>query len=402
MQRLVIVGGGHAAAQLIRTLHKRGFDGRITLVSDENMMPYNRPVLSKEYLNGQMEEDQIYLLQAAMYEKLGVEMRLGRRVERIDRDNRSVWLDSDERLDYDQLVLATGATPRRLDLPGSRLAGIHYLKTFDDARQLRERFQPDQHLTVIGGGYIGLEIASAARKMGLEVTLLERGPRILGRVVAPEVADYFHTLHIAQGVEIRTGTELTGFDGESSVEAVTLADGGRLATDHVVIGIGVEPADRLAQQAGMDCDNGILVDAGCRTSDPAIYAIGDCARQYQTHYGRWERLESVQNCNAHAAMLVAALQQRDAPAPEIPWFWSTQYDRRLQIAGLNQGYTEVIRRGSGEACSWLYLQDGCLIACDAINRPADFLQAKKLIAAKTQMDRQRSQDPSLSLNNCAC
>ena len=402
MQRLIIVGGGHAAAQLIRTLHKSGFDGHVTLVSDEKVMPYNRPVLSKEYLNGQMEEDQIYLLPATLYEKLGVELRLGRRVAEIDRANRSVLLDNGEKLAYDRLVLATGANPRRLDLPGGKLDGIHYLKTLDDARRLRDTFRPGQHLCVIGGGYIGLEIASAGRKLGLEVDVLERGPRLLGRVVAPEVADYFHSLHVDQGVRIRTNVEPVRFEGDARVNAVTLADGEQVPTHHVVIGIGVEPADRLALDAGLNCDNGILINDACQTNDPAIYAIGDCANQYQSHYRYRARLESVQNCSAQAAMLVASLNGRDKPTPEIPWFWSTQYDRRLQIAGLNQGYTEVIRRGGGDARSWLYLREGRLIACDAINRPADFLQAKKLIAANTQMDRTRSRDSSLPLTDCAC
>ncbi len=402
MKRLIIVGGGHAAAQLIRTLHKSGFDGNVTLVSDETVMPYNRPVLSKEYLNGQMEEDQIYLLPAALYEKLGVELRLGRRVTKIDRANRRILLDNGEYLAYDRLVLATGAKPRRLDLPGSTLGGVHYLKTLDDARRLRETFQPGQHLCVIGGGYIGLEIASAGRKLGLEVDVLERGPRVLGRVVAPEVADYFHSLHVDQGVRIRTCVELARLEGDTHVNAVTLEDGERIPTNHVVIGIGVEPADQLARDAGLVCDNGILVNGTCHTSDPAIHAIGDCASQYQSHYRYQVRLESVQNCSAHAAMLAACLNGDEKPAPEIPWFWSTQYDRRLQIAGLSQGYTEVIRRGGGNACSWLYLREGRLIACDAINRPADFLQAKKLIAANTQMDRTRARDSSLSLIECAC
>lgn len=402
MQKLVIVGGGHAAAQLIRTLHKRGFEGSLTLISEEPVLPYNRPLLSKDYLSGDIGEAQLPLLPSAIYDTLGVQLHLNSRVEAIDRSQRCVSLAGGQQVHYDQLVLATGAIPRRLDTPGSHLSGVHYLKTLNDARQLHERFQAGQHLCVIGGGYIGLEIASAARKMGLEVDLLERGERVLGRVVAPEVADYFHTLHVDKGVRIRTLTEVSAFLGEDQVVAVELVNGERLATDHVVIGIGVEPAEQLALTAGLRCDNGILIDANCSSSDPAIYAVGDCARQYHPLYQRWLRLESVQNCNSQAAMLVSTLAGMALPDPEVPWFWSSQFDRRLQIAGLNTGYTQVIKRGSDSDCSWLYLQDGELIACDAVNRPADFIQAKKLIASRARLNPEQARDSSRPLINCAC
>lgn len=402
MQKLVIVGGGHAAAQLIRTLHKRGFDGEIALITEEAVLPYNRPLLSKDYLFGEVGEAQLPLLPAAIYDKLGVQVHLSSRVEEVDRNCRSVRLQDGQQLPYDQLVLATGANPRQLDVPGCQLEGIHYLKTLNDARRLQESFEPGQHLSVIGGGYIGLEIASAARKLGLEVDLLERGERILGRVVAPEVAGYFHTLHEDQGVGIRTETQVAEFLGDGHVTGVRLESGECLPTDHVVIGIGVEPAEQLALAAGIKCDNGILIDANCQTSDAAIYALGDCARQYHPHYQRWLRLESVQNCTSQAAMLASALLNADTPAPEVPWFWSSQFDRRLQIAGLNTGYTQVIQRGTEADCSWLYLQDGQLIACDAINRPADFLQAKKLIASRARLNPEQARDLSRPLTECIC
>lgn len=400
MQKLVIVGGGHAAAQLIRTLHKKGFDGALTLISEEPELPYNRPLLSKDFLNGDIGEAQLPLLPSAIYDKLGVQLHLNNRVEEIDRSAHSIRLADGQRVHYDRLVLATGANPRRLDIPGSSLQGVHYLKTLSDARKLQEGFQLGQRLCVIGGGYIGLEIASAARKLGLEVDLLERGERLLGRVVAPEVAHYFHNLHEEQGVLIRTQTEVAEFLGEEQLTGVRLANGECLAADHVVIGIGVEPAEQLAQDAGLKCDNGILIDANCQTSDSAIYALGDCARQYHPHYQRWLRIESVQNCNSQAANLASVILNAESPAAEVPWFWSTQFDRRLQIAGLNTGYTQVIQRGSDSECSWLYLQDGELIACDAINRPADFLQAKKLIASRARLNPEQARDLSRPLTEC--
>lgn len=400
MQKLVIVGGGHAAAQLIRTLHKKGFDGALTLISEEPELPYNRPLLSKDFLNGDIGEAQLPLLPSAIYDKLGVQLYLNNRVEEIDRSAHSIRLADGQRVHYDVLVLATGANPRRLDIPGSSLQGVHYLKTLSDARKLQEGFQLGQRLCVIGGGYIGLEIASAARKLGLEVDLLERGERLLGRVVAPEVAHYFQNLHEEQGVLIRTHTKVAEFLGEEQVTGVRLENGECLATDHVVIGIGVEPAEQLAQDAGLKCDNGILIDANCQTSDSAIYALGDCARQYHPHYQRWLRIESVQNCNSQAANLASVILNAESPAVEVPWFWSTQFDRRLQIAGLNTGYTQVIQRGSESECSWLYLQDGELIACDAINRPADFLQAKKLIASRARLNPEQARDLSRPLTEC--
>ena len=400
MQHLVIVGGGHLAAALITGLYRQGFDGRVTLLSAEDSLPCNRPVLSKEYLKGELTEEGLALVAQHVWDDPRFTCQLNTRVSEIDRQRKTVVANG-HLVPYDQLVLATGTTPRRLDIPGHELTGIHYLKTLSDARQLRGALQPGKRLAVIGGGFIGLEIAAAARQNSMAVTVLEAGERILGRVVAPEVSDCFMQLHQNHGVDICMGVGVENFMGQQAIEAVRLTNGEVLAADQVVVGIGVVPEVSLAQQAGLECDNGIVIDQCCRTSDPAIHAGGDCAVQFSPLYNRNLRLESVQNTSAHAQTILAQLTGQPIPEPAVPWFWSTQYDARLQIAGLNPDYDQLIARGQDtQARSWLYLKQGRLVACDAINRPADFLQAKKMIMTETQIDIPKAEDINIPLSQC--
>lgn len=400
MQHLVIVGGGHLAAALISGLYKHDFDGQVTLLSAEGSLPCNRPVLSKEYLKGELTEEGLELIAEHIWSDPRFSYQLNTQVSEINRQQKTVVANGHP-VPYDQLILATGTTPRRLDIPGHELANIHYLKTLSDAKKLRGALQPGKRLAVIGGGFIGLEIAAAARQAGMAVTLLEAGQRVLGRVVAPEVSDYFLRLHQAQGVEIRTGVGVENFMGQQAIEAVRLTNGEVLTADQVVVGIGVVPEVSLAQQAGLECDNGIVIDQSCRTSDPAIHAGGDCAIQFSPLYNRNLRLESVQNTSAHAQVILAELTGQPIPTSAVPWFWSTQYEARLQIAGLSLDYDQLITRGQDtQARSWLYLKQGRLIACDAINRPADFLQAKKMILTETRIDCHKAEDINIPLNRC--
>ncbi|WP_221801571.1 NAD(P)/FAD-dependent oxidoreductase [Oceanobacter mangrovi] len=407
MERLVIVGGGHVAAALLSQLQKQGYGGQITLLSAEGTLPVNRPLLSKDYLLGKADDSQLTLLDPQRLPDLQLDIRLDSGVCAIDRQQRRVLLQDGSSLGWDRLVLATGARLRQLQIPGSQLEGVCYLKTRADAERLRARLRPGQRLTVIGGGFIGLEIAASGRQLGLDVTLLEAGGRLLQRVADAAVAEYLAGLHQQQGVEIRYHSKVAELQASQvpghQVNQVLLEDGSVIPTDLVVVGIGVEPDSALAQAAGLDCDNGVRVDALCQTSDPAIFAAGDCANRFNRFYQRQLRLESVESAQHQAAIIAARLCQQPEPADAPAWFWSTQYGHKLQMVGLPDGCDQVLSRqqaDSARGVSWLYLAGNRLLACHSLGRPADFLQAKKLIVNATELDLERLSDGDIPLNQC--
>ena len=399
---LVIVGGGQIAASLISLLAKTESAWQITPVSEEPDLPINRPLLSKDFLLGKVGADKLPIVAEDLYDKLGVTRLFGVRACAIDREARLLHLDQGEAIAYDKLVLATGARLRELTVPGVADAQLYYLKTRADAEALKAAMARGGHLTVIGGGFIGLEIAAAARSQGLAVTVLEAQSRLLARVMAPPVSAQFAKWHSDNGVEVCleacVESIATASDGK---HVVRLADGRELQTDTIVVGIGVMPNTELASDAGLYCENGIVVDAECRSSDPAIYAAGDCASRVHPLYGQALRLESIDNATHQAALIVASLTAGVAPKAQVPWFWSTQGDKRLQIAGLSMGYDTVIeRRKKADSVSWLYLRDGQLIACDAVNNPADFMQAKKLIGQQAMPNPELLADSGRKLSDC--
>lgn len=370
-ERTVVVGAGHAAGMLITTLLQKQYDGEIVLVGDEPHAPYQRPPLSKVFLAGEAELESLYLKPRATYDQAGVELRLGQTVRAVDRDGKRVELAAGDRLSYDRLVLATGSTPRRL--------------------------------VIVGGGYIGLEVAAVAVKAGLAVTVLEAEDRVMARATGPEVSVFFQRRHRRAGVDLRLGTAVTGFesDDDGRVRAVLGDDGSRVPADLVLIPVGIVPETALAEAAGLACDDGILVDEHCRTDDPDMLAIGDCTRHRNLYFDTPMWMESVANAVDQARVAAATLMGLEAVYDAAPWFRSNQYDIRLQIAGLCAGYDQTVLRGSpdGDEFAVFYLRDGRLIAVDAINDPRAFMAGKKLVAQRYEVDPARLADPATDLKS---
>ncbi|RAP41780.1 pyridine nucleotide-disulfide oxidoreductase [Rhodovulum viride] len=379
MPHIVIIGAGQAGAALAAKLRALGHAGRLTLIGDEAAPPYQRPPLSKKYLLGEMPLDRLYLRPPAFYAEAGIDLRLGQAVTGIDRARARVTIEGEE-IAYDRLALATGAAPRRLPAEiGGTLEGVHVVRSLADVDAMAPAFRPGARVLIVGGGYIGLEAAAVASRLGLKVTLIEAAPRILQRVAAPETADWFRALHAAHGVEIREATGLTRLLGETRVTGAELADGSIIEADFVILGIGVAPATALAEAAGLTVEAGIAVDAMGRTSDPAIWAAGDCTSL--PYRGGRIRLESVQNAIDQAEAVAANMLGADTPYVPKPWFWSDQYDVKLQIAGLNLGYDRVVVRPGDRAGSlshWYY-RGAELLAVDAMNDPRAYMTAKRLI-----------------------
>ncbi|MFO1068676.1 MAG: FAD-dependent oxidoreductase [Geminicoccaceae bacterium] len=399
--RVVVVGAGQAAAQLAISLRQMGHAGPLTLIGDEPEPPYQRPPLSKKYLTGEVAADRAYVKPAGFYAQAGIGLVLGRRVTAIDLAARTVRDDAGAAHPFDSLALCMGTRARRLPLPGAGLDGVCYLRTLADAVRIRALAAEGRPAVVIGGGYIGLEVAASLRQLGCEVTVVEAQPRVLNRVVAEPVSAFFTAEHRARGVAIETGTGIAGLEGEGRVAAVRGADGRVWPAGLVVVGIGAVPNDELAREAGLAVDNGIVVDACGRTSAPGVWAAGDVTNHPSNLYARRVRLESVHNAMAQAKTVAASMLGRDEAYDEVPWFWSDQYDLKLQIAGLSTGAGQVVLRGepASRAFSCLYMDDGRLLAVDAINRPSDFIQAKRLIAERRRLDPERCADPAVRLGD---
>jgi 3-phenylpropionate/trans-cinnamate dioxygenase ferredoxin reductase subunit len=403
-REIVVIGAGQAAAQAVQSLRQGGFDGRLTIVGDETALPYQRPPLSKAYMKGDFDEERLYFKPAAWYQDQQVELLLGTHVPKIDRAKRRVQLGHGGRLSYDYLILATGSRPRPLPVKGADLAGVHDLRTLADVERLRPSMFAGQRLVIVGAGYIGLEAAAVARQMGLEVTVLEMAPRVLARVTSDVLSAFYTEEHRRQGVTILTGAQLSHLEGaDGHVTASVLADGTRLAANIVLSGIGILPNEELAKDAGIACSNGILVDRDARTSDPHVFAAGDCASRPLVHFGRSGRLESVHNAIEQGKLAAAAILGQPRPAEDCPWFWSDQYDLKLQIAGLSQGYDTHVIRGDPASRKFavFYLKNGTLIAVDSVNSPPEFLASKKLIMSGAKLAPHILSDTSTPMKDIA-
>ena len=383
MKKLVVVGAGHSAGHFVAEMLRRNFPGVISMVGVERYGPYQRPPLSKAFLQSdEFDATRLELRGAQFYRDAGVDVRLGVAAESLDRTARLLHLRDGSVVPYDHLVLATGARARELQLPGRRLARIGTLRGLDDAKRLRRELANARSVVVVGGGFIGLEVASTARKLGIQVTVLEAGSRLLARSVSSFVADALHRAHMEAGVDVRLQAQVAAFEGDEAVSAVVCSDGERIAADLVVIGVGSEPEVSLAQRAGLNVDrNGIIVDAFTRTSDDAILAIGDCAALQQPGTGRLLRLESVQCALDQAAQAAAYLSGDHVPHKTVPWFWSEQQELKLQIAGLFEADDQAIVRSNnvGRAFCEIYVRDGRLVAAAAINRPSDVLLIRRAL-----------------------
>ena len=399
-----MIGAGQAAIQCIETLRKKGFGGRIDLVGEEIHLPYQRPPLSKKYLAGELAADRLTLRHPNYFDEQRITRHLGCRAVSIDRSASKVTLDDGKTLEYDALVLATGSLPRKLDLPGSDLAGVHSLKDIADADRVRSEIHPGRRAVIIGGGYIGLETAATLRHLGMEVTVLEMADRVMNRVVAEPVSRYFEAEHAGHGTQLLLRCSVTALHGDASgrVCAVETA-AGRIEAPLVIVGIGVIANDTLARSAGLACENGIIVDEYCRTSDPVIYAIGDCSNHPSLRYGRRVRLESVDNAFEQGTTAALNILGQTQPHDRVPWFWSDQYHHKLLIIGLSQGHDRVVLRGNPKdhAFSCCYLKnDGELLAIDTVNQAKDQMAARKLIAARAKLDADRAADISIPLKDC--
>jgi len=404
-RQIVVVGGGQAGAQALASLRQWGYDGALSLIGEETALPYQRPPLSKAYLKGELAEDRLYFKPHAWYEDQDVDVRLGTLATSIDRARRSLHLADGGALDYDALVLATGSRPRKLPVPGADLAGVHDLRSLADVNRLRPAMVEGRRIAIIGAGYIGLETAAVACQLGLEVTVLEMADRVLARVTSPLMSSFYEALHASHGVDIRTNARVSGIrdDGDGAVAAVLLDDGTEIGADLVLAGIGIVPNEELARQAGLACRNGILVDRDGRTHDPRIFAAGDCACRPLVHYGRTGRLESVHNAIEQGKLAAAAILSRARPPEDVPWFWSDQYDIKLQIAGLSQGHDQVVVRGDPAAGAFaaFYLSEGRLLAVDAVNAAPEFLASKKMIGMGVQLAPAELSDMSVSMKEIA-
>ncbi|MBF6278387.1 MULTISPECIES: NAD(P)/FAD-dependent oxidoreductase [Nocardia] len=387
-RRAVVVGASHAGAQLATSLRQEGWTSEIVLIGNESVPPYHRPPLSKAYLAGKSTLDALAIRMPDFYAKQGIRL-LDATVRSIDRSAAHLLLDTGDTLPYEKLALCTGARPRRLTAPGADLPGIYYLRTAADAESIREVAGAGRRAVIIGGGYIGLETAASLRALGLEVTVLEAAERVLGRVTAPEVSAFFTRIHHGEGVTIRTGAVVEALSGDSRIREVLLVGGESISADLVIVGIGVEPNTELAAAAGLAVDNGIVIDDQARTSAPDIVAAGDCASHDMARYGRRIRLESVASAGEQAKVAAATLCGKNKEIAALPWFWSDQYDLKLQIAGLNTGYDEVVLSGDPERdrdFTCFYLRSGELIAADCVNRPRDFMFSKRVIAQNLPVD----------------
>ena len=401
-ENCVIIGGSHAGAQLAAALRQSGWTGNITIVSADPCTPYHRPPLSKAYLDGSTPLDKIQIRPAPFYDKQNIDLILSTTVTAIDREQQQLTLDNGDTLPYSKLAITTGAKVRKIAIPGSDLKGVHYLRDLADVDNIKTFVAKGKSAVIIGGGYIGLETAASLRKAGMTVTVLEAAPRILQRVTTEQISAFYSRIHTEEGVNIIVDAAVQSIDGDEHTESVSCADGSTIPADLVIIGIGVIPETELAEAAGLAVGNGIIVDEFARTSDHNIVAAGDCTFHHNPIYDTHLRLESVQNATDQAKVAAKTLCGTLETYRALPWFWSDQYDLKLQIAGLSQGFDEVVIRGTTEtdrSFAAFYFKAGKLLAVDAINRPKEFMQTKRALTAGQTASPEQLADESIELKD---
>ncbi|WP_422020896.1 NAD(P)/FAD-dependent oxidoreductase [Roseibium sp.] len=380
-EEIVIVGAGQAGAQVAQSLRQGGFEGALRLIGDEAHPPYQRPPLSKKFLAGEIGAEGLWLRPPAFYTTNTIDHIPNTSVVGIDRSAKRVLLENGDTISYGKLVLATGTKARLLPIKGSDKDGVVTLRSIGDVDAIRDRLSKSQNLVIIGAGYIGLEVAAVARALGKDVWVIEAQDRPMKRVVSETVSGFFAKLHSDNGVQLRLNTGIEALEGGEAVESIKLSNGDSVPADLVLVAVGAEPNDQLAADAGLDTDNGVLVDGAAQTSDPDIYAVGDCTRFYSGRYSRSVRMESVQNAIDQAKIAAQALLGQDVDYDPLPWFWSDQYEIKLQIAGLSEGYDKTIVVGAPAAKKFYvaYLKDNALIAVDSINSPRSHMMARRVI-----------------------
>ncbi len=398
---VVIIGASHAAAEAITTLRRKGWEGEITLIGDEPSLPYHRPPLSKGYYKGDVVEEKLLIKGESVYQKAKVNLRLGTRAISIDRDRKSVTLEDGQTVSYTKLILATGTKARELPVTGADLPSVFTLRTKADVESIKSALPVAGHLLIVGAGYIGLEVAASAIQCGLKVTVLEAADRVLSRVTSEPISGFFTRMHANAGVTFHFNCSLTKFEQREDKLVSILADGTELDCDCALVGIGVEPNIELAVNAGLPCDNGVVVDEYTKTADADIFAVGDCSSHPNKFYNKNIRLESVPNASDQAKTAALCICDQAVPYQEIPWFWSDQYDCKLQTVGLLTGFDDYVLRGSPDSGKFavFYFKEEQLIAMDAINSPGEFMVCRRLIPLGISPSKDELSDVSYSLKS---
>ena len=399
MNNLVIIGTGQSAAQCALTLRRNMFKDNITMIGEEKHLPYQRPPLSKEFLSGEVSLERVFMKSKEFFDQNDVTIFTSTPVISIDRNKKILSLSNQEDLTYNKLVIATGSRVRKLNVEGSSLKNISYLRSIEDANRLKEYFKFGKKLVIVGAGYVGLEVAATAVKKGINVTLIEMENRIMSRTVDPVISKYFDSLHRQNGVEIFLEAALEKFEGKDAVERVICSNGQIIEADGVLIGVGILPNQELAESAGLNCNNGILVDEFGRTEDTSIFACGDCTNHPNAYLNKNLRLESVHNALEQAKTVAMSLLGKQEKYNQVPWFWSDQYDKKLQIVGFSDDHDELVIRGSIEEDNFMlfFLKEGKLIAVNAVNNPKEFLICKKLVANRQKISSDAISNQSVDL-----
>ncbi len=401
MENLLIIGAGQSAIQCISTLKKEGYSGSITLVGEEEHLPYQRPPLSKGFLEDSVNKDRLYFKKLEFFTENKVQLYLGLSAEKLEIANQKVYLSDNSELEFDKLVFATGSRVRYLDFPGSELKSIFYLRDLDDAEAIKKDLETSENLVIIGAGYIGLEAAAIAAKKNKKVTIIEMADRVMNRTVDPQISEYYLNLHKSYGVNFHFNTSLETINKVSDSLEVVCSDGTEMKTDSVIIGAGVVPNIELAEEAGIYCDNGIIVDEFGQTNFKNIYACGDCTNHPNKILNKNLRLESVHNAMEQAKTIAFSVMNNPMEYNQVPWFWSDQYDHKLQIVGLSGDHDAVTMRGNVNDAKFMlfYTKDEELIAVDAINNPKEFLISRKLVANKVKIKPNVISDLNTNLND---
>ena len=387
MAGMVIIGCGQAGGQAAASLRQEKYEGPITMIGQEPYIPYQRPPLSKQYLSGEQEKEKLSLRQESFYSEKEINLKLGTSVLSLDPDKRELQLENGETVTYDKLLVATGGRPRKLEVDGHTLKGIHYLRNIDGVHAIETQMSTSQNLVIVGGGYIGLEVASVAIKKGLTVSVLEMESRILERVTTEEMSAFYHQLHTDEGVNILTSTQAKAFKGSETVESV-VCDNHEIPADLVIVGIGILPNTEMAEAAGLETNNGLVVDEHCRTSNEHIFAAGDCTNHPNPILNRRLRLESVPNAMEQGRVAASNMLGGSKSYASMPWFWSDQYEHKLQMVGFSKDSDQSIVRGDMESKSFtvFYLKDDSIIAADSVNNPKEFMASKQLVGKKASIE----------------
>ena len=395
---ILIVGAGQATGQLLISLKQKKYKGKIKVFADEKYYPYQRPPLSKKYLSDELSYERLFIKQRKFFDELDVEFNLSCRVEKISTNKKQIQTKEGQH-NYERLVIATGTRPRRISIDLQESKNIYYLRNIEDAEKIKHSIKKNQSIVIIGGGYIGLEVAATAIKFGCEVTVIEQQDRVMKRVVSKEVSNFFEDYHLSQGVRFIFNDEINSIKRVNNKHEISLSTGKIIHADSILVGIGGIPNTEIAENTDIEINNGISIDSKCRTNINNIFSMGDCTNFWSELYGKKIRLESVQNAIDQAKVLADNIMNIDSRYDSVPWFWSDQYDLKLQIAGLSEGYDETILRGDKKTKSFscLYLKEGKIIAIDAINRPKDFIQSKVLIQEKRRIDREKASNEDFEL-----